>query len=143
MATTCALVAFKVRDPMGGRVAAGKSRDAALEPGTHRGAPNHTKGRAPASIRRYSWLRGRRPARDEPARESVASMKAVGWVEFSPFAVGSKSERVSGAYLRTDDGRRLVLRRLGGNPFHDPLIEAAKGKRISAARRPPRQHVPS
>lgn len=56
----------------------------------------------------------------------------VGTVEFGPLAVGSKSERASAAYLRTDDGRRLVLRRLGGNPFHDPKIEAAKGKRIAA-----------
>jgi hypothetical protein len=55
-------------------------------------------------------------------------MEFSGSVVTGPFAEGTKSER-TGVYLATDRGRYL-LRRQGGNPFHDPVLEALAGKRI-------------
>jgi hypothetical protein len=56
------------------------------------------------------------------------SMEFSGRVVFKPFAEGTKSERV-GIYLVTDQGEYL-LRRKGGNPFHDPVLEGLAGSRI-------------
>ena len=41
---------------------------------------------------------------------------------------GSKSER-EGIQIVTDEGQ-YVLRRVGGNPFHDNVLEALEGKTI-------------
>ena len=57
-------------------------------------------------------------------------MTLEGTVVRKPFAVGSKSEREA-VVLVTADGREYVLRRLGGNPFHDAELEALVGKRIA------------
>ena len=43
-------------------------------------------------------------------------------------AKGSKSER-QGVFLETDKGS-FVLRRRGGHPFHDPVLEQLVGKTI-------------
>jgi hypothetical protein len=43
---------------------------------------------------------------------------------------GSKSDRVA-VLLKTSDGE-LVLRRKGGNPFKDEVLEGLVGKRIAA-----------
>jgi hypothetical protein len=45
-----------------------------------------------------------------------------------PFAAGSKSERQ--AILLVTDAGDYVLRRQGGNPFHDHELERLVGKRI-------------
>ncbi|KAB2875526.1 MAG: hypothetical protein IT503_16725 [Burkholderiaceae bacterium] len=59
-------------------------------------------------------------------------MRVVGRIERGTFAVGSKSERLGAVYLRTENKRRFVLRRSGGNPHHDPEIEALEGRRVRA-----------
>jgi len=48
-----------------------------------------------------------------------------------PYAVGSKSERMA-ILLRTPD-EDYVLRRRGGNPFHDPELEKLVGKQINCS----------
>ena len=51
-----------------------------------------------------------------------------GKVVKGPFAVGSKSEHEA-VYLRSKKGV-YVLRRVGGNAFHDPELEKLVGKII-------------
>ncbi len=57
-------------------------------------------------------------------------MTLSGRVERRPVAPGSKSERLA-VVLVTQEGAVYVLRRLGGNPFKDPQMEALVGKAIS------------
>ncbi len=57
-------------------------------------------------------------------------MRFTGHVIKKPFAVGSKSERAA-VLLATNEGE-YVLRRQGGNPFHDETLEQLVGKRIVA-----------
>jgi hypothetical protein len=57
-------------------------------------------------------------------------MEQSGQVIRKLFAAGSKSERQA-VMLQTQDGD-YVLRIQGGNPFHDPRLEALVGKRIHA-----------
>jgi hypothetical protein len=52
----------------------------------------------------------------------------LGTVVKRPFAAGSKSER-DAIVLATADGD-LLLRREGGNPFADPVLEGLVGKRL-------------
>jgi hypothetical protein len=52
----------------------------------------------------------------------------VGKVTKRPFASGSKSEREA-VRLDTDNGS-FVLRREGGNPLYDPMLEELVGKTI-------------
>jgi hypothetical protein len=52
----------------------------------------------------------------------------VGKVTSKPFGVGTKSEH-DAVYLETE-GRSFVLRRQGGNPFHDPQLDRLVGKTI-------------
>jgi hypothetical protein len=52
----------------------------------------------------------------------------VGKVAQKPFATGSKSEHQA-VVLETNQGD-LVLRRQGGNPFHDAELERLIGKTI-------------
>jgi hypothetical protein len=51
-----------------------------------------------------------------------------GEVVKGPFAVGSKSEHQA-IYLMSSRGR-YVLRRQGGNPFHDSALDKLVGKNI-------------
>jgi hypothetical protein len=46
------------------------------------------------------------------------------------YARGTKSERP--AVLLVTEKDELVLRRRGGNPFHDPAVEALVGREIEA-----------
>ena len=55
-------------------------------------------------------------------------MRMRGRVLKKPFAVGSKSEREA-VVFSTGQGE-YVLRRLGGNAFQDPELEALVGKCI-------------
>lgn len=57
-------------------------------------------------------------------------MQFTGQVIKKPFATGSKSERTA-ILLATDTGE-YVLRRQGGNPFHDETLEQLVGKHIVA-----------
>jgi len=57
-------------------------------------------------------------------------MQFHGKVVKRPFAVGSKSERE--AVLLVTPAGDYVLRRLGGNAFQDPELEALVGQTISA-----------
>lgn len=59
---------------------------------------------------------------------SVDRMEFSGSVVRKPFAEGTKSER-TGVYLVTDEDQYL-LRREGGNPFHDPVLEGLAGSKI-------------
>ena len=52
-----------------------------------------------------------------------------GRVDRRAVAAGSKSEH-DAVVLVTDDGRELILRRLGGNPFADPELDALVGKTV-------------
>ncbi len=55
-------------------------------------------------------------------------MHLTGQVVKKPFGTGSKSEREA-IMLETDEGE-YVLRRQGGNPFHDQELEKLVGKTI-------------
>jgi hypothetical protein len=57
-------------------------------------------------------------------------MDLTGRVMKKPFAEGSKSERE--AVLFATGSGDFVLRRVGGNPFHDPALDALVGKAIRA-----------
>ena len=57
-------------------------------------------------------------------------MTYVGRVVKRPFATGSKSER-NAVMLETPAGT-YVLRRRGGNAFHDAELDALVGQKISA-----------
>ena len=57
-------------------------------------------------------------------------VELVGKVVQKKFAQGSKSEH-DAMYLETDQGS-FVLRRLGGNPFSDPVLKKLVGKKITA-----------
>ena len=57
-------------------------------------------------------------------------MQFTGQVIKKPFATGSKSAR--DAVLLATDAGDYVLRRQGGNPFHDETLEQLVGKRIVA-----------
>jgi len=58
----------------------------------------------------------------------AALAEFVGRVTRRKFGAGSKSEHEA-VYLNTDRGS-FVLRRAGGNPFSDSVIESLVGKRI-------------
>lgn len=55
-------------------------------------------------------------------------MQLTGHVIKRPFAQGSKSEREA-IFLVTEEGEHLIRRR-GGNPFYDPVLEETVGKTI-------------
>jgi hypothetical protein len=57
-------------------------------------------------------------------------MEKVGKVIRRRIAVGSKSER-DALMLSTADGD-FVLRRMGGDPFHDPELEQLVGQTIKS-----------
>ena len=54
----------------------------------------------------------------------------TGKVVLKKFAAGSKSEH-DAVYLESGEGS-FVLRRMGGNPFHDPELHKLVGKQITA-----------
>lgn len=54
--------------------------------------------------------------------------KFVGKVTRKTFGKGSKSE-YEAVFLETEEGE-FVLRRRGGNPFHDPELQKLVGKDI-------------
>ncbi|HMH32619.1 MAG TPA: hypothetical protein VK543_06285 [Puia sp.] len=54
----------------------------------------------------------------------------TGKVVLKKFAPGSKSEH-DAVYLECGEGS-FVLRRMGGNPFHDPELHKLVGKQITA-----------
>ena len=58
----------------------------------------------------------------------------VGTVVKHGVAGRSKSARQA-VLLRTETGEEFILRRLGGHPFHDELIEKLVGKRIEGSGR--------
>jgi hypothetical protein len=57
-------------------------------------------------------------------------MELRGKVVRKTFGAGTKSEH-SAVYLKTDEAE-YKLRRLQGNPFHDPELEKLVGKEIRA-----------
>ena len=56
-------------------------------------------------------------------------MRCRGRVVKKPFGVGSKSEH--DAVMLVTDAGEFVLRRQGGNAFHDPQLEQLVGKSIA------------
>jgi hypothetical protein len=55
-------------------------------------------------------------------------MELTGRVQRAPIARGSKSER-TGVVLSTAQGD-YILRRSGGNPFHDDFLESLVGRDV-------------
>ncbi len=62
---------------------------------------------------------------------ATAAANLTGKVVRDTVAAGSKSER-EGVVLEADDGGRYVLRRAGGNPYHDAALERLVGRTITA-----------
>ena len=58
--------------------------------------------------------------------------KITGTVTRTRIAPGSKSDHV-GVVLRTRSGDEYVLRRAGGNPFRDEVLEDLVGKTITGS----------
>ena len=58
------------------------------------------------------------------------SVERCGTVTHAVVSPGSKSERR--AVVLDTDGQRYVLRRLGGNPFKDTVLDSLVGKRLRA-----------
>ena len=58
------------------------------------------------------------------------SIERYGTVTQTLVSAGSKSERQ--AVVLDADGEQYVLRRLGGNPFKDTVLESLVGKRLRA-----------
>jgi hypothetical protein len=54
----------------------------------------------------------------------------TGILEYKSFGKGSKSEQEA-LGIDTEDGW-FKLKRMGGNPFHDPELEKLAGKKIKA-----------
>lgn len=59
-------------------------------------------------------------------------MRVHGRVEIGPYARGSKSARQHQAFLVTDDGERLLLRRYDGPSMRDEVLEAMAGQAVVA-----------
>jgi hypothetical protein len=55
-------------------------------------------------------------------------MEVLGQVIIKPYATGSKSER-NAVFIQSSAGTYL-LRRQGGNPFHDDSLEKLEGKQV-------------
>lgn len=58
------------------------------------------------------------------------NMEFIGHVIKKRVGIGTKSEHE--AILLATDTEEYLLRRLGGNPFRDPQLEALVGQRIRA-----------
>src|ERR1044071_5285848 len=54
----------------------------------------------------------------------------TGQIKRKRIAPGSKSDRI-GVVLEDDSGQPFVLRRVGGHPFHDKVLERLVGKQIT------------
>ena len=67
---------------------------------------------------------------DKTQKYNSGHVELTGKVIQKKFAVGSKSEH-DAIYLETDQGD-FRLRRLGGNPFSDPVLNELVGKKITA-----------
>ena len=57
-------------------------------------------------------------------------MRLVGRIEVGPYGADSKSARQHQAFLVTDDGERLLLRRYDGPTLRDAVLEALEGARV-------------
>lgn len=57
-------------------------------------------------------------------------MEITGKVENRKYAQGSKSEREA-VTIETEAGERFLLRRQGGNAFHDSTLNKLLGKTVS------------
>jgi hypothetical protein len=71
-------------------------------------------------------MAGKKAKKDEPSGVT----ERTGIVSAKKFAQGSKSEYE--AICLVTDKDTFVLRRVGGNPFHDELLKELKGKKITA-----------
>ena len=58
------------------------------------------------------------------------TVELTGKVVVKKFSPGSKSEH-DAVCLETENAS-YVLRKVGGNPFHDPSLEKLKGKTVTA-----------
>ena len=67
---------------------------------------------------------------DKKNTGKIKEVQLSGKVVIKKIAKGSKSER-DAVLLQTDD-KEYVLRKLGGNPFHDISLEKLAGKSITA-----------
>lgn len=62
--------------------------------------------------------------------DAASKIELEGKVLQKQFAKGSKSEH-DALYLETEQGS-FVLRRVGGNPFSDPVLKKLIGKKVMA-----------
>lgn len=60
----------------------------------------------------------------------IKEVQLSGKVVIKKIAEGSKSER-NAVLLQTKE-KAYILRKMGGNPFHDPSLEMLNGKKIIA-----------
>ena len=67
---------------------------------------------------------------DKGAKKSGKEVELTGKVVLKKFGEGSKSEHEA-IYFETGTGSYL-LRKKGGNPFHDTSLHKLKGKNITA-----------
>jgi hypothetical protein len=63
-------------------------------------------------------------------KNSNGETELSGKVVVKKFGEGSKSEH-DAVYIETDEGS-YVLKRMGGNPFNDPVLNDLIGKNITA-----------
>lgn len=57
-------------------------------------------------------------------------VRIEGFVEEQAVLRGTASEH-EGVVLTTDDGEKLRLQRIGGNPFSDPVTKGLVGRKVS------------
>lgn len=63
-------------------------------------------------------------------KKSIAEVELSGKVVVKKFGAGSKSEH-DAIYIETGS-ISYILRKIGGNPFHDTSLHKLKGKNITA-----------
>ncbi|HRQ51843.1 MAG TPA: hypothetical protein PLR74_14950 [Agriterribacter sp.] len=66
---------------------------------------------------------------DKKNTNKIREVQLSGKVVIKKIAEGSKSER--NAVLLQTGNKSYILRKIGGNPFHDPSLEILKGKHIT------------
>lgn len=67
---------------------------------------------------------------EPPDPDKPGHVRLSGRVERQRLAAGSKSDHL-GMVLVTPSGERHVLRRVGGHPLRDPVLEALEGRTLT------------
>jgi hypothetical protein len=67
---------------------------------------------------------------DKKPKKKAGPVTLTGKVVLKPYSPGSKSEH-DAVFLETDSGS-FLLRRIGGNPFHDEVLHKWVGQNVKA-----------